>query len=605
MCKWVNDSQRLILEHFDVIHNSPSKIYQHAVAFSPSSSWLYKCYNPELFHGVKVVNGLQARWGSCFRTTSFNHVPRTLACWENLIAVGLWSGDIIILDVVTGIRRSALSRHTVKINALTFSLDGKSLVSGSDDNTINLWDIQTGGVIMTFSGHKSWVKAISISPDCTRIASGSDDHTICLWDAQTGECCHIIDGHKSSVNSVSFSPRNPQFLISASDDHTIRQWNTINGHQIGPTYDGDNVVLSPDGTHFVSWREATATVQNFDSSVVVTKLQASRHHFQYCCFSPNGKLVAGSVGPMIYIWDITGSDFPLIETLVGHTDNITTHSFSSTLISSSFDKSIKFWQISASLTDPAGTDSESTPIASARITSMCLQASDGVAVSVSEAGLVKTWDLSTGLCKESFQTSAGPQSQRDIQLIDGRLIFVWCTHKKIHIWGPKKKNRQMVDAISHFSTTRLRISGDGSKVFILDHKYIQALSIWTGEVVGTVRLEHKPSNDPLVVDGSRVWVHFEDSQTQGWDFGIPGSAPFLLSNAPQNPDRPHLDFIDNTKSGSTSPSRIEDTVTGKEVFQLAGRYAKPTIVQWDGRYLVAGYKSGEVLILDFIHMIPK
>jgi hypothetical protein len=35
------------------------------------------------------------------------------------------------------------------------------------------------------------------------------------------------------------------------------------------------------------------------------------------------------------------------------------------------------------------------------------------------------------------------------------------------------------------------------------------------------------------------------------------------------------------------------------VFQWSGRYAEPSIAEWDGQYLVAGYKSGEVLILDF------
>ena len=46
-------------------------------------------------------------------------------------------------------------------------------------------------------------------------------------------------------------------------------------------------------------------------------------------------------------------------------------------------------------------------------------------------------------------------------------------------------------------------------------------------------------------------------------------------------------------------------VTGKVVFQLTGRFAKPVDVQWDSRYLVAGYKSGEVLILNFNHVFPS
>ena len=149
---------------------------------------------------------------------------------------------------------------------------------------------------------------------------------------------------------------------------------------------------------------------------------------------PDNKLVAGGADCIIYVWDITGSDPSLVETLVGHTNCIHTLSFSSILISSSNDKSIKFWKIGASLTDPAGTDTGSTPPDSVTIMSMCLQASDGVAISVGEAGLVRT-----GLCKASFHTSAGPRSRRDIQLTDGKLIFVWCTQKKIHIWSPKKE----------------------------------------------------------------------------------------------------------------------------------------------------------------------
>jgi hypothetical protein len=52
-------------------------------------------------------------------------------------------------------------------------------------------------------------------------------------------------------------------------------------------------------------------------------------------------------------------------------------------------------------------------------------------------------------------------------------------------------------------------------------------------------------------------------------------------------------------SDTAGPSRIEDAFTREEVFRLSGRYRKPTIARWDGRSLVAGYRSGEVLILDF------
>ena len=66
------------------------------------------------------------------------------------------------------------------MRCVVFSSDGTSLVSGSDDAIVKLWDIQTGGVVKTFFGHTQLVLSVSISADHTAIASGSYDQTIHL-----------------------------------------------------------------------------------------------------------------------------------------------------------------------------------------------------------------------------------------------------------------------------------------------------------------------------------------------------------------------------------------------------------------------------------------
>ena len=119
------------------------------------------------------------------------------------------------------------------------------------------------------------------------------------------------------------------------------------------------------------------------------------------------------------------------------------------------------------------------------------------------------------------------------------------------------------------------------------------------------KLDEK-SRRSLIVDGSRVWVYSEDLQTQGWDFGSPSSTPTPLSST--SLDRNHPDLINCTRlwrRWGTDIPVIKDTVTGKEIFQLYGKYARPTGMWCDGHYLVAGYGSGEVLILDFNHMTPQ
>jgi len=582
------------MEHFDIIHNCPSNIYSHALPFSPPSSWLHKYYTAELSQEVRVVKGVPAEWGACSRTISCGDIPSSLAYQEGLLATGLLSGRIVTLNAITGSKAAILTGHTDSVRSLAFSLDGIFLVSGGDDNTVKLWDVQTGGVVKTFYGHTSYVLSVSISPDCTTIASGSGDKTIHLWHVQAGDCFCVIDGFDGQVNSVSFSPTNPQLLISVSDDNTVQLWN-IDGCQIGPTHDGKGVAFSFDGTHFISWGEQVATVQESYSRVVVAELQVSGDDLECCCFSSNNKFVAGGAGCTVYIWSIAGSDPYLVETLTGHSDIITSLIFPSSIISASSDQTVKFWQMGT--TDPVATDRRSTLPTPSSIESVSLQGKNGVSISSDFTGVVKIWDILTGLCKESFQTPAKGRTWRDAQLIEGKLIIVWCEDKKIHIWDANQSKILKMVQIPGYGVSGLRISGDGSKIFCLIGRFLQAWAMWTGEAVGRVELDGDPYLDPLCTDGSKIWVCFKDSPAQGWDFGISDSPPCLLSNT--SLDRPHLNFIGGTREWDTGPSMVKDAVTGKVVFRLVGRYARPTGVQWDGRYLVVGYRSGEVLNLDF------
>lgn len=590
----MDDSHRFILDCFDQIQDSPSYIYHYALPFAPSSSFLHQYYGSVLSQEVKVIAGLSAEWGMCFHTVSdYEPYSSGLACWNSIIATGSLSGDILVFDSVTRTQRSVLHGHSGLVRTFTFSSDGALLVSGSDDNTVKIWDFQTGGVIRTLCGHTNFINSVSISSDSTMVGSASQDQSIRLWDIQTGDCVQVIEGHTDHVNSVMFSPINPHFLISASDDGTVCQWD-IQGHQIGPKYEGTYVTFSPDGSNILSWDSGVAVIRSSDSGEILAKLHVPDNHLLYCCFSPNGGLVAGCAGNNVYVWDITGSDPQIIKTLVGHDHVVVCLAFSSSILYTSAGNSIKLWQINAS--DPPVSDS---------IQSISLQTENNTSIISDSSGVVRIWDVTTGICKASFQTPcAGDFGWRDAQLTDAGQVLVWGEGKEIHIWNVKEGKPIRRVEINPFDNAieDLRISGDGSKVFLLDRKFIHAWSIGTGETVGEVRLEEDPKRGSLIVEGSKVWVGFSGSPTQGWDFGVSGSTvPTPLSDPPLR--KSHLDFVSDFEG--FNPSVIKDTVTGKEVFQLPGRYRWPTKAQWDGQYLVAGYKSGEVLILDFKNVFPQ
>ena len=76
-----------------------------------------------------------------------------------------------------------LTGHTSTVCSVAFSPDGKTLASGSGDDTIRLWDVATGRQIGNpLTGHTSSVYSVAFSPDGKTLASGSDDGTIRLWD---------------------------------------------------------------------------------------------------------------------------------------------------------------------------------------------------------------------------------------------------------------------------------------------------------------------------------------------------------------------------------------------------------------------------------------
>jgi len=209
--------------------------------------------------------------------------------------------------------------------------------------------------------------------------------------------------------------------------------------------------------------------------------------------------------------------------------------------------------------------------------------------------MVRIWDISTGHCKASFQTLAKKPRYIDVQLINSRLISVWYVDEEVHIWDAEKGELQSVGTAKD-GVDNVKISGDGTMVYCLYYTSLQALSILTGEVMGEVVLTFSGPQRSLTVDGSRVWVHSPVEKLQGWDFGILGSSPVQLSITSPS-------YLNNTKLWDSKLSGIKDTDTGKVVFQLGERLMKPTHLQWDGQYLVAGYNSGEVLILDFNHVL--
>ncbi|NER36138.1 MAG: hypothetical protein F6J93_19495 [Oscillatoria sp. SIO1A7] len=140
------------------------------------------------------------------------------------------SGAIKTWQPFTGDSR-LLAQHSAAITSLAISPNGQILATGSEDNAIQLWQLNSGEALRTLSGHSSGICSVAISPDGRSLASGSSDKTIKLWQLDTGEEMLTLQGHLGAVKSVAISP-DGETLASGSSDKTIKLWNLATGEEI-------------------------------------------------------------------------------------------------------------------------------------------------------------------------------------------------------------------------------------------------------------------------------------------------------------------------------------------------------------------------------------
>ena len=592
---------------FDSIRDSPANIYRHILPFCPSSSWLHKWYTAETLQEVGVVKGHPDKWGTCTRVVSLHHDPKALVCWKDTVAVGLDSGDIMILDAITGSSKLVLSGHVRGVTSLAFSLDGTLLVSGSDDDTIKLWDMQTGEVMGTFYDS---VYSVAISPDAITIASGSycDVH---LWDVRTGKCHRTIDTtpEPSGVTCLNFLSPAPGSLMSVSGG-LVQRWGA-SGNNTGPTTSGHHIAFSSDGKRYVLCDEGPPTVRDTVSGSTISTLHSPGLHFSRCCFSPSDEFVAGAANATVYVWNVTGTPY-LVDTFVPDSISISSLVYSSSLISMHNNGKIRFRRIDTNSLNQTVAGTNATGSRRAKIIYTALQAEEGFAISVDTAGMIERWDLSTGLPKVLLQISE-MEDLCGARMVNDGLTVVHndsCgSNWGVSTWDVKAGKRlQRIPLPGHpWILIRPRehdlgISKDGTTFFAANSYEIQTWSTLTGKTVGFIT--YRDPNRTLLpfsvnLDGPKIWIHSEEgSRVQGWDLRDLKLQPLDLS---QGPKSLRLACLRGTQS-HTNRCRIIDTAHQIEVFPLPEKFANPSDIVWDGQYLSAVYDTGELLILDFVHM---
>jgi WD40 repeat protein len=236
--------------------------------------------------------------------------------------------------------------HEKPIWSVAFSPDGKSLVSGSDDGTVRLWDVGTGKERLCLRGHTRDVRAVAFAPAGRSVASGGFDGTVRVWDANTGKG-RIIGKHGHILFSVAFSP-DGKLLASAGKDDPVRLWDVAEARQIRdferqqtrkPRKTASSWMVGPGG----KLRKIEERDLGRDRTV------------HGVCFSPDGRtLVSAESDGSVFLWEVeTGKPRRDLE---GHRGGVLAVAFAAdgrTLASAGYDLTALVWDVTGRQARPA------------------------------------------------------------------------------------------------------------------------------------------------------------------------------------------------------------------------------------------------------------
>ena len=264
------------------------------------------------------------------------------------IASGSQDTTLKLWDIKSRNETKSLVGDFSPIYAVDFNSDGTEISSGSGLWRILEWNLTTGKVYPPLE-HLATIWSVDVSPDNQAIASASADKTVKIWDRQTGAILQNLTDHQDQVYAVVFSP-DGQLLVTASLDKTIKIWqvetgellNTLTGHLDGVR----SLAISSDGKIIVSGSlDDTVKVWNLETGALIQTLTGHSNDVLSVAISPDSHIIASSSrDKTIKLWNLKTGE--LLNTLTGHQDEIYSIKFSpdgNSLVSGSKDKTIKLW----------------------------------------------------------------------------------------------------------------------------------------------------------------------------------------------------------------------------------------------------------------------
>lgn len=532
-----------------------------------------------------------------YAAIAFSPNGEILACAsENYIQ--LWKvEDYKLQDIYTG--------HTSEIRYLVYSDNGKTLISGSTDTTIRVWDTATGEVLSTLVGLSDSTSEVAISangmtiasssfsdigkirmynletgeydktittnntniyellflPDSSRIAAGDRNGDIHIWDMNSGEFLKKLSGKIGYITSLD-SSENGLYLLCGSSEEIIQVW-AVEIEMLIRTYNQNidaisKVTFSPDGSTFssASISEGTIYFWDLENGNLLNTISGHTNYSRSVVFSPDGQFLATTVmaDDTVNVRNVQTGEIHL--SLKGHTQRPYSLAYlqnGEILASGSYNGQIIFWDMNT------GKILDQIRGHRQNVSSLSLIPEGNTLVSGGWDSMINFWNFTTG---KNFQQIPINRRVRDIAISpDGNILASATDEKTVQLWDTR-----------------------------------------TGESKGLLE-GHRESAECVTFSpiGDLIATGSNDNTIKIWDLNS-GE----LINTFSEPTNKNTDCVAFSPDGHLIASsslkviRIWDVMTGKIQKTLTGHTTWVRCVQFspDGHKLASSSSDGTVLLWD-------
>ena len=518
--------------------------------------------------------------------------------------------SVRVWDTNSGKQLRLLTGHVGPVIAAAFDADQEWLVTGGDDGTVRLWNSREIVPPEILFRSDSWIRSLAIHPTSKLIAAGLDSGKILLIeefpDSSGSLDSHVVTltGHMAKVNTVTFSTDGNR-LITAGADGIVKLWDVDSrtivgilpslGKEVkwaGETPDGNILLVGIDGTIDLWDMELNREIDRWDIEV---------SNIRGVALSRNGKQLATAHDDgTIHLWNLVNhSETAQMKGHMGPVLGVAINPDGKTLVSGGEDGSIRFWDVAR------GVELYLLPGHTGEVRSAAFSPDESVVVTAGQDGTVRLWDTSSGDAKRVLARDATlPALVRFVSYSpNGKTVAIANDDGSVQTWNLSNDKLLPCFPASGYAMRSVVYSADGKTLLIAGDDAVIRLLDASDCVVYLEMTGHtgKIRSAQFSSDGNQVVSASEDGTSRVWDIASgtekipPLRHPDWVMYATFNPDATRV-----VTGSRDRVARIWDVATGEIIHELRGHAGFVRIATFspDGRFIITADEDGTTWIWD-------